>query len=523
MSHHVQCRRGAAAAAAIALSIMAACGPADGSSTDDHGHAHGDATMAATGWSATHEVHLAGDMPIAGHAAALTLYLSDSGSGAPAAEAPVMLEWSREGGDAPLRSVAVPSSRGRYAVNVTLPDAGPWRLVATPEGAASVTVEAIVVAGHDHDADHEGGPGYDAAVADEADVITMSKARQWRLGVAATIIAPSPFARPLRVAATVEAPPQRRMPVVTPVDGRITAVADRPMPALGQRVLAGEPLLAVAVPLAGDAGTLTAAEADLVRAREDLQLAEAEQQRAETLVDAGAAPARRLSEAEAAVRAARARHDAAARLLADGTGDGQPRRILTAPIDGVVTEVHAAIGRYLAAGEPVLTILDPSVVWVRGHIPETALHGLPPAPRARLGIHGDVGTVCDIEGADLVYLAPEIDPRSRTAAVVYAVTNHDLHLRVGQSLGLALETAAVSDGLVVPNAAIVDEHGRPTIFVQTGGERFERRRVVIDGRDAHRSLIASGLAPGDRVVTAAAWAVKLAGVADAAPGHGHTH
>ena len=520
MFNPVKSRRYAAAAAAIALLTAGACGPSGGPAADDHGHDHGDAALAATGWSAAHEVHLAGDQPIAGHAASLTLYLSDAATGAPVADVPVMLDWSRDGA-APVRAVAVPSRPGRYAVTVTLPEAGPWRLSATPGGAAPVTVAPVAVADHDHGHDHDDA-GHETA-ADDADVITMSKARQWRLGVASSVMATSPFARPLRVAATVEAPPERRMPVVTPVGGRVVALADRPLPALGQRVRAGEPLVAVAVPLAGDAGTLTAAEADLVRAREDLQLAEAERQRAQTLVDAGAAPARRLAEAEAAVRAAAARHDATARLLADGAGDGQPRRILTAPIDGVVTAVHAAPGRFVAAGEPVLAILDPTVVWVRGHIPETALHDLPPTPRARLGIHGDVGTVCDIEGADLVYLAPEIDPRSRTAAVVYAVANDDLHLRVGQSLGLALETDAVTEGLVVPNAAIVDEHGRPTVFVQTGGERFERRRVVIDGRDAHRSLIASGLAPGDRVVTAAAWAVKLAGVADTAPGHGHTH
>jgi len=129
----------------------------------------------------------------------------------------------------------------------------------------------------------------------------------------------------------------------------------------------------------------------------------------------------------------------------------------------------------------------------------------------------------DIEGAELVYLAPEIDPASRTAAVVYAIDNHDLHLRVGQSLGLALDTRTVLDGLLVPSSALIDEHGRPVVFVPLDGERFVRRHVTVGGHDATHSLITSGLDDGDRVVTRAAWAVKLAGAGTAVPGHGHTH
>jgi hypothetical protein len=106
---------------------------------------------------------------------------------------------------------------------------------------------------------------------------------------------------------------------------------------------------------------------------------------------------------------------------------------------------------------------------------------------------------------------------------VYAIDNDDLHLRVGQSLGLALDTVTVTDGVVVPNAALIDEHGRPVVFVQLAGDTFVKRHVTVGGNDGARSLILDGLEPGERVVARAAWAVKLAGTATAAPGHGHTH
>lgn len=327
------------------------------------------------------------------------------------------------------------------------------------------------------------------------------------------------FAHPLRVAATVEAPPARRLVITTPVTGVVGPLAHGRLPVLGQTVQAGAPLLEVRVPLTGNAAELVAAEAELIRTREDLGLARAELERAESLLSAGAAARKRVDEARAAVAAQEARHQAAARLLQGS----EPARVIRAPISGVVVAVNASPGSLVPAGGAVLTVLDPSVVWVRGHIPETALDHLPPAPRARLGIHGDLNRACDIEGARLVYLAPEIDRASRTAAVVYEVDNHDLHLRPGQSLGLALSTRTSQGGMVIPRDALVDEHGRPVVYVQTGGESFVKRYLTLGGEDGRRCLVTDGLQAGERVVVQAPWAVKLAGVATQVPGHGHTH
>lgn len=510
--------RPATALALAGLVALAACGqpaPSDADHQDDHDHDH---ELTATAWSASHEVFLEGPRLIAGAASPILLHVTDLADGTPTT-GPLALSWRDEDGVGLDRTVAAGATPGVYEAEASLPHPGHWQLRVTPAGAAeAVVVDHLDVTASSFEEPHDHTAPVDA---DPADLVTMTKEQQWRLGVATGPVVRASFTQPLRVAATVEAPPERRVVVATPVGGLVTTLDHRHLPVLGEQVRAGEPLLAIRVPLTGDAGALAGAASDLVRTREELQLAEAELERARTLVAAAAAPARRVEAAESAVTAARARHAAAASLLA-GDGDAT-QRVLTAPIDGVVTALHASPGQHVEAGARVLTVLDPSRVWVRGHIPETELHGLPAAPRARLGVHGDVTTACDIEGAELVYLAPEIDPASRTAAVVYAIDNDDLHLRVGQSLGLALDTSTVLDGLLVPSSALIDEHGRPVVFVPLDGERFVRRHVTVGGHDATHSLITGGLDDGDRVVTRAAWAVKLAGAGTAVPGHGHTH
>jgi RND family efflux transporter MFP subunit len=196
---------------------------------------------------------------------------------------------------------------------------------------------------------------------------------------------------------------------------------------------------------------------------------------------------------------------------------------LLAPIDGVVVDVAVATGEYVAAGEPVFTILDPAHLWILGWIPESALTDLPDRPAARLTSNDADIPPRDLSADDLVYLSPELDARTRTAAVVYAIDNTDGRLRAGQSLALRLETGDASEALTVPLEALVDEQGRTVIFVQTAGETFLKRSVILGAGDGHRYVVLAGLDEGERVVIVGAWAVKLASADTAAPASGHTH
>ena len=59
--------------------------------------------------------------------------------------------------------------------------------------------------------------------------------------------------------------------------------------------------------------------------------------------------------------------------------------------------------------------------------------------------------------------------------------------------------------------------------MQAGGERFERRELTIGARDGERVLVLNGIAAGERVVTGAAYQVRLASLSSAVPAHGHEH
>ncbi len=80
-----------------------------------------------------------------------------------------------------------------------------------------------------------------------------------------------------------------------------------------------------------------------------------------------------------------------------------------------------------------------------------------------------------------------------------------------------------TDVISIPNEAIAENEGLYWVYVQTNGEQFEKRDVVLGGSDGERRIVLSGLVPGDVVVTYGSAKVRQAETSGVAIPHGHTH
>jgi multidrug efflux pump subunit AcrA (membrane-fusion protein) len=107
--------------------------------------------------------------------------------------------------------------------------------------------------------------------------------------------------------------------------------------------------------------------------------------------------------------------------------------------------------------------------------------------------------------------------------VIYEVANGDGTFRIGMNAQVGVGTGEGAQGVVIPSSAVLDEDGRPIAYVQADGERFEKRELTVGGADRDRTLVLSGIAAGERVVTGAAYQVRLASLSTAVPPHGHEH
>jgi cobalt-zinc-cadmium efflux system membrane fusion protein len=353
--------------------------------------------------------------------------------------------------------------------------------------------------------------------------ISFLKEQQWSLDFGTAVVKEQAVHESIRVSARLEARPGGAADVVAPIDGRLTRVVDVP---LGASVSRGQELARLLPPpsVPGDLPQLQRARAE---AQTALALATRDRERAERLTSAGAAPAKRLDEARSAEEQANARLAAAEASLAQynaaragSAADAEGTFIVRAPVSGVIAQRDATTGANISAGTVLFRVVDASQVHVVGQVPEAE------AARARLARAAEIeiaGQPDRLPAGRLVSIGRVLEPQSRTLPITFALDNRTLGIPVGQAIFLHLLMDPTPRRPVVPAAAVVDDAGRPIVFVQREGETFERRAVTLGPRSGDLVQITEGVKPGDRVVTRGAYLVRLASLSTSVPAHGHVH
>jgi len=298
--------------------------------------------------------------------------------------------------------------------------------------------------------------------------------------------------------------------ISAPIPGLMEAGGLAQSPAPGQRVARGQ-VLAVLTPTLGEGGSAYA------KARAELREAEDEYARAQRLYAVEAVSQRRVHEAEIRLTAAREALTGFAGNSAVGT-DG--RLIIRSPISGTVASRTLTPGSRVDAGTELFTVIDPSILWLEVNVPADDAARVGRTSPATFRLAGDS---LPRTTRRLVSVGAVIDSLSRTVPVIYELLNSDGSLKVGANVRAAVSTGRPVEGVVVPTSAILEEDGRAVAYVQPEGETFERRELTLGGSDSTRTLVRSGISAGERVVTGAAYQVRLASLSTAVPAHGHEH
>ena len=501
-----------------------ACGtpdhPADASDHGDHGHAAEGAerpTVAVTRWTERTELFMEYPVLVAGESGRSAIHVTDLRDFTPLREGEAIVELrAADGHRLEFRGGA--SRPGIFGVDLAPDRPGAYEMTLRVDAPGVKDVHALgMVTVHAADA-------VPAAAEEEDDGgISFLKEQQWTLEFGTTPAAVRSLGVSVTVPGSIVPRPGGDATLAAPVPGRIDPASIVPIP--GTRVRAGETLVRIA-PRSDDLRDAAGLRAALVEAEQDHALAVRQRDRAERLVAARAAPQRRLEEAEAALAAADARLRAAQErqarfesLSQSGKGGGGGLFAVRAPFDGIVAEARFSPGGSVEENEILVRIVDPDRVQVVAAVPE--------ASAARLGsVRG--GELLAGDGPPLALAPPlavgrVLDPASRTTEIRFAFDNAAAQFPVGRSVQVRLFVGDAVSGTAVPETALVDDGGRPVVFVQTGGESFARRPVALGARAGGWVQVLEGIQPGERVVDRGAYLVRLAAMSTQIPAHGHVH
>ncbi len=121
----------------------------------------------------------------------------------------------------------------------------------------------------------------------------------------------------------------------------------------------------------------------------------------------------------------------------------------------------------------------------------------------------------------LVAVGGVVDAATRTVPVIFEFANPGRTLPLGMTVKVRIFFGGGHEGVLAPAEAVQDESGTSVVYVQVGGESFERSIVQVGTRDGERIEIKAGLEPGQRIVSKGAYLIRLSATKSGPSGHAH--
>ena len=253
---------------------------------------------------------------------------------------------------------------------------------------------------------------------------------------------------------------------------------------------------------------LAQAEAVLQRDRAQLERAQLELKRQTELADRGVASAQKLEDAQMAEKVLQAAIRAS-EAAAENARVNLSYTAIRSPITGRTGSVILKRGNVVKSNDtttnavPLVTITQLRPIYVSFTIPERHL----PDIRAALADSERLPAVVTMPSQPdkpitgmLTFVDNQVDAATGTIALKATFANDDIRLWPGQFVNVNLTLGIQAHAVVVPSPTIQIGQNGPYVFVIKEDSTVELRLVRIDRTVGNRTVVASGLNAGERVV-----------------------
>ena len=177
---------------------------------------------------------------------------------------------------------------------------------------------------------------------------------------------------------------------------------------------------------------------------------------------------------------------------------------ITSPLDGYVGKVFLQAGNMVRANDanPLVVINQVRPIYVNFAVPERSL---PEVRKYRAAGPLTVETLPDpglppAQGK-LIFVDNAVDPSTGTIRLRAEFANADAALWPGQFVNVSLRLTEQVDALLVPSTAVQNGPAGQYVYVVGPDLVADLRKITVLRTDGERTIVATGLQKGERVVT----------------------
>lgn len=196
---------------------------------------------------------------------------------------------------------------------------------------------------------------------------------------------------------------------------------------------------------------------------------------------------------------------------------------VSSPMTGIVKEVMVSDGQFVEEGAPLIKITNHRRLLLLAEVSQKYLPQLSYIRTAnfKTPYQQEVQSLNDYNGRMVSY-EKSIAPGGSFIPVLFELDNLGA-LVPGSFVELFLQVNPIENALVIPKSALMQDYNTNYVYVETGGESFEKREVKPGVNDGINVQVLTGLSEGEWVVTKGAYQIKMASMSSTIPAHGHEH
>ena len=258
------------------------------------------------------------------------------------------------------------------------------------------------------------------------------------------------------------------------------------------------------------------AKSEFYKAIADAELARSNHEREKRLFDRGVGAQKNVISAEAEYKVAQVQLDAAEKKLhvlgfseedvkiITRTHQINPEMTLFAPIAGKVIEHKAVLGSMIDQSTELMTIMDPSILWVDAEIFEKDIAKIRIGQEVRVSLTAFPG---ESFRGKLTYISDLLKEDTRTITVRTEVENRDSRVKPGMFADMTIFLGGEQRVVSLPAEAILDDNSDQIVFVK-GENHYLPKIVTVGNRQNGYCEIISGIREGEEVVTKGNYQLK---------------
>lgn len=183
------------------------------------------------------------------------------------------------------------------------------------------------------------------------------------------------------------------------------------------------------------------------------------------------------------------------------TGNVSSRITFVAPASGVVTEVAAAEGQYVAEGGVLYRLGKLGKIWVEAELYPQEVANVKEGDPIQVSVEGfDKEPVA----AKVTFMSPEFRAGSQVAILRAELPNANDQYLPGMQASVIINSPN-SATLTLPTDAVIRDEKGAHVWVQSGKDTFKAQMVTIGEESADNVAILSGLKENDKVVVSGAY------------------